>query len=150
MTQLVRRDRRLTSAEKEFARRFRDAAQAMLTKRVEDEKPEFTPPSFLGHFRHNCGARSHADSTAIELKEVYVSSADPVGEWAGHVHHSLIFDEAFPEHENTLGEREGLPLFGFVFKEGHCRRCKVKCLSKAGVLVLQSVRPPLASRMARE
>jgi hypothetical protein len=150
MALLQRRDRKLTDAEKEFARRFRDAAQSQLTAKIHTDPPTYTPPMFLAIFRHKCSSRPHNESTAIELKEVYVSSVDAIGgEWFGHEVEASHFKELYPDHVNGLGETEGLPLFGFFYKEGECRKCKDTAVSPAGKLVLQSERPPVAGRMAR-
>lgn len=163
MALLQRKDRKLTSEEKHFAKRFRDAAQAQLTALVQSEDPTYKPPMFLAIFRHKCSVRPHQESTAIELKEVYVSSVDPIvypgagdgssGDlplWAGHATEYGLFQEIYPDAENFFGQKEGLPLFGFIYKTGECRKCKETAISPAGMLVLQSERPPVSGRMARD
>lgn len=170
MALLVRKDRKLTDAEKAYGKRFRDAAQAELTLLMDTDPPMYFPPNFVVIFRHLCDARKHKESTALPLKEIYVSSEDqiPAGVpprtlllggnpnethddsvWWGHAVEAGHFDAQHPGHVNGLDEVAGLPEFAFIYKEGKCAKCEATARSRAGRFVLASERPPTAGRMSR-
>lgn len=162
MALLQRRDRKLTPEEKEYARRFLAAAQADLTHSIEVDPPTYKPPNFLAIFRHNCEARAHKESTALQLREVYVDSMAPINTdpatalmetpiWRGHEVEAASFALTNPGHVNGLDELDApLPVFGFIYREGQCGKCKDTARSPAGRLVLQSERPAAYGRMARD
>lgn len=171
MALLVRKDRKLTDAEKVYGKRFRDAAQAALTLLMDTDPPMYRPPNFVVIFRHLCDARKHKESTALPLKEVYLSSEDSIPTrvtdrhlflggnsdethedvvWWGHPTEAAHFEQQYPGHVNGLEEVAGLPEFAFIYKEGKCAKCEATARSPAGRFVLASERPPTAGRMSRE
>jgi hypothetical protein len=159
MTLMKRNDRKLTTAEKQFARKFLEAAQIRLTVSMQEDPPTYSPPNFSAIFRHKCKARLHQESTALELKEIYVFSEDPIGlveeppqepVWLGHEAENVEFVRQFPGHVDFYNREVGLPLFGFIYREGKCKGCGDTARSPAGRLVLQEERPPAQGRMARD
>ena len=112
----------LSTEEKAAGRVFRDEMQAALLRSHTADPPDHTVPNFLSLYRHSCPARQ-GRSTALELKEVYVSS---------------------PSYPDVPAGR-----FGFIYKQGVCRGCGQTARSRAGRLVDAYERPPIHGRVAR-
>jgi hypothetical protein len=134
----------LTQSEKIAGRKFRDEAQARLTRSFEEDPPRYKAPNFLSFFRHECPGRKMI-STAIELKEVYVfSPAYCVSDGVT----TPVTDGVYPDEGSEL-----IPAsrFGFIYKEGKCRNsgCGETIRSPAGKFVDAYERPPIQGRVAR-
>lgn len=147
----------LSPEEKAAGRMFRDDAQDRLLARHDNDPPDYTVPSFIALYRHNCPAHSDR-STALELRECYevspgyevytvdgnrlVVPADLPGELpadlAIHIHRA----DAVLTH--VPGGR-----FGFIWREGRCRSCGRTARSRAGRLVDAVDRPPITGHVNR-
>ena len=114
----------LTQAEKKVGRQFRNTQEARLLTLNNLKPPDYVVPSFLAIFRHLCPARNNR-STAMELKERYVTSPQYPG-------------ESIPEGR-----------FGYLYREGQCSNCGRTARSGVGRLVDAQERPPLNGRGIR-
>lgn len=134
----------LTSEEKIAGRRFRDDQQSLLTESITAEPPTYTPPSFVGLFRHPCAKRGDR-STAMELKEIYTPSpAYYVADGAAELGAEM---DIKGEGVGSTVVEEGR--FAFIYKSGKCAGCGQTARSKAGRLVDAYDRPPVHGRVAR-
>jgi hypothetical protein len=143
----------LSPEEKAAGRRFRDQAQATLLASFDSDPPDHTVPNFLALYRHSCPARQ-GRSTALELKEIYVSSpAYDVITLSGSVLHvAESTDPMLPEtcrHEGVVITFVPASRFGFIYRDGVCRSCRQTARSRAGRLIDAWERPPIQGRVAR-
>jgi hypothetical protein len=134
----------LTSEEKVVGRAFRSAAQAALLAANDRDPTEFHPPNFVAIFRHQCPSKG-GKSLAMQLKEVYVFSADPIPA----ADQQGFTDEARGATYDPTDWPGGTDRFGFIYREGVCKGCSQRARSRAGRLVDAWDRPPLDGKMAR-
>ncbi len=106
----------LTPQEKAVGRVFRDQCADELHRSFDTDPPDYTVPDVLALFRHLCSARG-LKSTALELREIYVSS--PASDGVPHGR------------------------FGFIYRAGRCRWCGQTARSRTFRLVDRWDRPPL-------
>lgn len=139
----------LTDDQKLAGRMFRKQCQDALEASHQDMPPDFIPPPWIKHWRHNCPKRQ-GRSTSLELKEKYWTSPR-----IGVCYCSTVAPWTAPEgdfpHEDCQGGRDltEAGFFAFIFKEGKCGGCGMTARSRAGRLVVAKDRPPLAGRVAR-
>lgn len=132
----------LEPEEKVAGRLFRGRAQADLDDYRAAVKPELDVPVWIASYRHLCTARS-SNSTALELREVYVTSSRIVVETDDDgVHRATFFDEwtVNRDHDQWI-----VPAgrFGFIYRNGHCTACDQRAVSPRGLLVDAWERPPI-------
>jgi hypothetical protein len=138
----------LTKQEKVAGRAFRETQQRALRERCEADPPTYVVPHFLAIFRHLCERRDNV-STALELREVYIASpAYDVYDLADDAWYAFPADAitrtAISAHDHDPQHSVHVPAgrFGFLYRDGRCRRCGRTARSDRGRLVT-SDRPPL-------
>ncbi len=105
----------LTEQEKVSGRKFRDAAQQRLEAQVVADNPYYVVPPYLAYYRHVCPAVGK--SISLGLAEMYVLSPQ---------------DGEVPEGR-----------LAFVYRRGHCAKCRRVAMSKVGRIVDAYERPPV-------
>lgn len=116
-----------------------------LDKLNELKPAHYDPPPFLANYRHLCTkARQAAHtgkgvSTAIDLKEQYVTSWEKTAD--SHDDEQVI---------SISGKQDPDDEYAILYREGSCKSCGEVARSKKGRVVLTSERPPVYGRVGRD